>query len=84
MMSKIYINIIIPASGEKIEIKVSQTIKIGKLVEMIKEYLKNNGAVDFEPDFATSLCDAKKGTIYSNNARLMDLDVCDGYEMLMV
>ncbi|MBQ3584874.1 MAG: hypothetical protein IJA27_09180 [Lachnospiraceae bacterium] len=83
-MSKIYINILVPASGTSIEIKVSSKIKIGKLVEMIKEYLKNNETTGFEPNDSTSLCDAKKGIVYSNNARLMDLDICDGHEMLLM
>lgn len=83
-MNKIYINIHIPASGKNIEIKVSQKVKVGKLIEMLKDYLKTNVSDGFEPNDSTSLCDAKKGTIYSNNARLMDLDIYDGYEMLLI
>lgn len=83
-MSKIFINVIIPASGKQIELKVSPKIKVGKLTEMVKEYLKSSDFLDFIPTQEVSLCDGKKGTIYSYNASLSELDICDGHEMLLI
>lgn len=83
-MSKIFINIIIPASGKRIELKVSPKIKVGKLTEMVKDYIISYDFLDFIPSQEVSLCDGKKGTIYPYNMSLSELDICDGQEMLFI
>jgi len=83
-MSKIYINIIIPSLGKRVELKVSRKVKIGELISKLKEYLIKEYAENEDVFNEVRLCDEKSGVIYAYNASLIELDVYDGQEMLLI
>lgn len=84
MMSKVFVNIIVAATGKVIELKVSPKIKIGQLTTMVITYLENEPTNELIANNSLRLCDGLKGTIYSLNNSLTELDINDGHEMLLI
>lgn len=83
-MNRIFINIYIPAAGKNIELKVSLSLKIGQLTEMIKEYVAKDETISYTPTIDTRLCDSRKGNVYSYNSSLSELELSEGYTFILV
>lgn len=83
MMNKVFLNIIVSATGNRIELKVSPKIKVGQLTLMIKDYLKDTDSA-FVPNETARLCDGRRGMVYPYNVSLSELQISDGQEMLLI
>lgn len=83
-MNKILLNIYIPAIGEMIEIRVSKSLKIAQLTEMIKEYIFKDTTIDYIPTKSTRLCDSKKGSVYLYNSFLSELELSEGQTLVLI
>lgn len=83
-MSKIYINIIVPALEKEIELRVSPKLKVGKLASMLKEYLLKESETSFNSSINCCICDARNGKKCSENLCLAEIDICDGDELLLI
>lgn len=83
-MSKILLNIYIPASGDTLEIKTSCSMKIAELTELLCQYLSGSEKMLFQPSEDVRLCSVKNGEMYPFNAFLTDLKLGNGSTMLLI
>lgn len=83
-MSKILLNVAIPALGEIIELKVAANLKIAELTQMLYRYLAADESNMFKPTAETRLCSAENGEMYSYNAYLCDLRLENGSTVILV
>lgn len=82
-MNKIFLNIIVSATGKKIELRVSPKIYVGQLTHMVKRYLKDIDC-GYIPTGTVMLCDCRSGKAYSYDESLSELQINDGQEILLI
>lgn len=66
MMSKILLEISVPASGKKYEILVYDYMKIHRIIELLSQYVSETSHGLYNVDKETILCDSEGGVLNPN------------------
>lgn len=83
MKNKILLEISIPATGQRLEMRVSKRLQIAKMEEMLSAYLDGKNG-DYLSSGGVLLCEPTTGKRYERNAELSEIVTADGMQMLLM
>lgn len=83
-MSKILLEIYIPASDKSFEMRIPSNIKVKKLEIMISNYLSTHNELEIEPKQNCILCYENSGEPIELNSFVGELGLKDGKRILFV
>lgn len=83
-MGKVLVQLYIPVTGEKYDIRLPQTISIYQATEMIASFFMGLTGGAYIPDKSSSLCDMETGYIYDVNLSVESLHLKNGSKLMLI
>ncbi len=83
-MSKVLVEVFLPATGKTIEMKVPREIKIGQVTNMLIDYLSKQTGCGYIPMSDAVLCDYYTGNIYNTDVFVGYADWKDGHRVIFI
>lgn len=83
-MSKILIEVFLPATGKKVEMKVPKELKIGQVTDRLIDYFAKQTGNGYLPMKDAILCDYETGDIYNTDIFVGYTGWKDGQKMFLI
>ncbi len=83
-MNKVLIQLYIPVTGKSYDIKLPQTISVGRATELIASFFTGIMGGAYLPDEQASLCDMSTGAIYNVNSSVESLHLKNGSKLMLI
>lgn len=83
MRNKLLLEVSLPATGENMELLVPRQLQVGKVREMLTNYLRNKDGA-YLPSEDAKLIEPITGKCYEPGAYLTETDLTDGSEVLFL
>lgn len=83
-MNKVIVDVYVPASGNKYEIKIPVNVQMFKILELIKKAISESEDGKYSPDDTAVLCDKNTGNILNLNLTAKELSIQNGSKLMIV
>lgn len=83
-MNKMIVNIYIPASGNKYEVRIPATSQMYKVLMLIKKAIVDSEDGRYYPDETAVLCDKLTGNIINLNLTAEELGIQNGSTLMLI
>ncbi len=83
-MNKIIIEVIVPALSDSFEIRIPPTIQLFKTLELIKKAVAELSDGRYMPSDDTTICDFYTGGILNLSLTPVELEIRNGYKILLI
>lgn len=83
-MSKIVIELYIPASENKYEIKIPESVQMYKILELVRKAVTETENGIYIPDDTAVLCDRNTGDIINLNMTAFELGIKNGSKLMII
>lgn len=83
-MDKILIQLYIPVTGRKYDIRMPQTISVYQANEMVSSFFSGLMGGAYIPDASSCLCDMETGYIYNVNSSIESLHLKNGSKLMLI
>ena len=83
-MNKIIIEVYVPASGNRYEMKIPRSVQMYKVLELIKKAIAESEDGRYLPDDTAVLCDRRTRDIINLNFTATELGVKNGSKLMII
>lgn len=83
-MNKVLIQLYIPVTGQKYDIRLPQTISVHQATQLIASFFTGLTGGAYLPDANASLCDMATGAIYNVNSSVANLHLKNGTKLMLI
>lgn len=83
-MNKIIIEVIVPALSDTFEMRIPPTIQLYKTLELIKKAVTEMSDGRYLPSDETTVCDFYTGGILNLSLTPVELEIKNGYKILLI
>ncbi len=83
-MNKILIQLYIPVTGKKYDIRLPQTLSVNQARELIATFFMGMTGGAYIPDQESVLCDMETGAIYNVNSSVASLHLQNGTKLMLI
>lgn len=83
-MSKVLIQLYIPVTGEKYDIRLPKRVSVGQATEMVSSFFVGLTGGAYIPDASSRLCDMENGYIYNVNSSVESLHLKNGSKLMLI
>lgn len=83
-MNKIIINVYVPASGNKYEMRIPSSSQMFKILELIKKAVNDSEDGKYRSDDAAVLCDKNTGNIINLNLTAEEIGIQNGSNLMLI
>ncbi|MCM1114550.1 MAG: methyltransferase [Clostridium sp.] len=83
-MNKLIVEVYVPASGNKYEMRIQATIQMYKILELIKKAVAEFEDGRYKPDDTAVLCDKITGNIINLNMTANELGIKNGSKLMII
>ena len=84
MNSKILAEVSVPASGDKFDVFIPLTIRMGEATQLVSAAISELTAGRYKPTDDTILCNADTGHVYDVNAVVAELHLQNGIRLMLI
>lgn len=83
-MSRIAVEVIVPAAGVRHDVTIPYEMKFHKIAELIRAILADQETSEFVPDATSVFCDAETGAIYNVNMTPEEMGLQTGSRLMIL
>lgn len=83
-MSKIMVEIYLPASGETYDVKIPANSRIGQIIPLLEKCMLELADGYFVPGDSTVLCERTTGTVLSRNLTVSEMGIVNGTRLMII
>ena len=83
-MNKIIVEVFIPASSSKYEMRIPSSVQMFKILELIKKAVAEFENGRYIPDDTTVLCNRNTGDIININLTADELGIKNGFKLMLI
>lgn len=83
-MNKIIVELFVPASEHKYEIKIPESIQMFKVLELIRRAVVETEDGRYVPDETAILCDRNTGDIINLNMTAFEIGIKNGSKLMII
>lgn len=83
-MNKIIINVYVPASGNKYEMRIPSSSQMFKILELIKKAVNDSEDGKYRSDDTAVLCDKNTGNIINLNLTAEEIGIQNGSNLMLI
>ena len=84
MNSKILVEVLVPASGEKYDVFIPLTVRMGEVVQLVTTAVNDLSAGKYKATENAILCSAETGFAYDVNAIVAELNIQNGARLMLI
>lgn len=83
-MSKVLVEVILPAADRKFDVYIPLESKLSEVKTLVTGVLNDLADSKFKGDESTILCDAENGIIYNINMVVAELGIRNGSKLMLI
>lgn len=83
-MNKVLVQLYIPVTGKKYDIRLPQTVSVHQATELIASFFTGLTGGAYIPGENPALCDMTSGAIYNVNSSVESLHLKNGTKLMLV
>lgn len=83
-MNKVLVQLYIPVTGRKYDIRLPQTISVNQATELIASFFTGLTGGAYIPDSNAALCDMSSGALYNVNSSVESLHLQNGAKLMLI
>jgi hypothetical protein len=84
MDSKVLVEVLVPASGEKYDVFIPLTVRMGEVAQMVSSVINDLSAGRFRATEQTMLFNADTGVAYNVNTVVAELNIQNGTRLMLI
>lgn len=83
-MNKVLIQLYLPVTGEKYDVRLPQSISVKQATELLSSFFSGMMGGAYVPDADSVLCDMETGVIYNVNSSVASLNLKNGSRLMLI
>lgn len=83
-MNKVLIQLYLPATGEKYDVRLPQSISVKQATELLSSFFSGIMGGAYIPDAGSVLCDMETGVVYNVNSSVAGLNLKNGSRLMLI
>ena len=82
--NKVLVEVLVPASGEKFDVFIPLTIRMGEAVQLVSRAISDLTVGKYRAADNAIICNAETGLAYDVNPMVSDLGIRNGTRLLLI